>query len=228
MPPRPSSPTPPPISVSIFRMLRRIVVVVVFTAVVYLALDWAMEATARENGEMPWAQFWILVVLLLVYAGLLAIPFVPGVEIGVSLFVLMGAQIAPIVYLATVLGLTIAFMAGRHVPPNVLRSFLLDLRMVRACTLLDTISPLSTRRRLAYLRRALPGWMGNWPLQFRYVALALLINLPGSSLFGGGGGILFVAGFSRLFGPQATLFTISIAVLPVPLLVWVLGPGILD
>jgi hypothetical protein len=65
-------------------------------------------------------------------------------------------------------------------------------------------------------------------VRFRYVALALLINLPGSSLIGGGGGILLLAGLSGLFLPKATFLTLALAVAPVPLLVWLIGPGILS
>ncbi|MGB3315212.1 MAG: hypothetical protein WBB85_12430, partial [Albidovulum sp.] len=58
-----------------------------------------------------------------------------------------------------------------------------------------------------------------------YVLLALLINLPGNSLLGGGGGILLLAGMSRLFSPLATLATVAIAVAPVPILVYLMGEG---
>jgi len=59
------------------------------------------------------------------------------------------------------------------------------------------------------------------------VLLALLINLPGNSLIGGGGGILLVAGPSRLFSLPALVVTLILATAPVPLAVWLMGANIL-
>lgn len=58
---------------------------------------------------------------------------------------------------------------------------------------------------------------------YRYVALALLINTPGNAMVGGGGGLSFAAGLSDVFTLPKFLLTISIAVLPVPLAVFLFG-----
>jgi len=50
-----------------------------------------------------------------------------------------------------------------------------------------------------------------------------LINVPGNAFIGGGGGILFLAGFSTMFRPAAMALTIALAVTPVPLVIWALG-----
>ncbi|WP_226892485.1 hypothetical protein [Phycobacter azelaicus] len=55
---------------------------------------------------------WFGVAALVVYALLLAIPFVPGVEIGIALSSCQGPAIAPFVHAATVAGLLISFAIG--------------------------------------------------------------------------------------------------------------------
>lgn len=60
-------------------------------------------------------------------------------------------------------------------------------------------------------------------IRYRYVAIALAVNMPGNSLIGGGGGIMIIAGLSGVFTPLATFLTIMIAVSPVPLAVVFLG-----
>ena len=60
-------------------------------------------------------------------------------------------------------------------------------------------------------------------MRFRYVTVALAINTPGNIAVGGGGGIMLVAGLSRLFSIPAMLLVIALATAPVPLAVWVWG-----
>ena len=69
----------------------------------------------------------------------------------------------------------------------------------------------------------LPDWLGHRLIKWRYLGLAAVINIPGNSIVGGGGGICMVAGLSRIFTPTATLVTIALAVSPVPLLIWFFG-----
>jgi len=44
----------------------------------------------------------------------------------------------------------------------------------------------------------------------------LVLNLPGNSLVGGGGGIAFIAGLSGMFSYIGFILAIAIAVAPVP------------
>ena len=60
-------------------------------------------------------------------------------------------------------------------------------------------------------------------VRYRYLAIALAINMPGNSIIGGGGGIMMIAGLSGIFTPLATFLTVVIAVSPVPLAVLFLG-----
>jgi hypothetical protein len=52
-------------------------------------------------------------------------------------------------------------------------------------------------------------------------ALAILFNLPGSALVGGGGGISLAAGISRLVTYPQFLITTALAVSPIPIAVLV-------
>ncbi|MCX7646863.1 MAG: hypothetical protein N2Z62_16405 [Rhodobacteraceae bacterium] len=160
---------------------------------------------------------------LVVYALLLALPFVPGVEIGLLLLALQGPAAALPVYLATLAGLLLAYAAGRRLPPVWLAGALADLGLARAAAFVGRIAPLSGEARLALLRARLPRRLAPLLGGARYGLLAALLNLPGNGLVGGGGGIMLLAGLSGLFRPGATVATVALAVAPVPLAVWFLG-----
>lgn len=213
--------TLPPLKVGLFRLALRIGVVLVVVLAIHWLTDWA-TSTAESTG-MQSLMIGTIVVILLAYAALIAIPFVPGIEIGISLLMLKGAAIAPMVYAATVLGLFLAFTLGRTTPYAWIKSTLADLRLARASALFDRLAPMSREDRLAVLMERLPSWARPIFGSGRYILLAALLNVPGNAVIGGGGGIAFIAGFSRLYRPILTFAVIALAVLPVPLTVWMLG-----
>lgn len=186
-----------------------------------IVFDWS-HTWLDGPGATPDVMPVMLVGLLALYALLIALPFVPGVEIGLALLMAEGPGVAPWVYLATLLGLSLAFAAGTLIPTAPLQRALADLHLVRPSRMLARLDPLDGDARLALLTAAAPRRLGP-ATRFRYLVLALLVNLPGNAVLGGGGGILFLAGFSRLFSPLATFATLALAVAPVPLLVWSLG-----
>ena len=157
------------------------------------------------------------------YIGLLAMPFVPGAEIGIALLAAFGAAIAPLIYVCTVAAMMLAFTIGRFLPITALERLFRSLRMVRAADLVAQAAPLSTDERLAMLLDGQSKRTVDIAVRYRYVAMALAVNVPGNSLIGGGGGIMILAGLSGLFTPLATFVTIVIAVSPVPLAVLFLG-----
>lgn len=169
----------------------------------------------------------MLIGALLVYSILIALPFVPGIEIGVTLLMIRGADIAPMVYLATVLGLLLAFMAGCFLKYEWLERIFRDLRLTSACAFLENTAKLDRDARFDVLRDRLPSWLAESAIRFRYFTLAILLNLPGNAVIGGGGGICLLAGLSRLFSVWQVVLTIILAVLPVPAMVWLFGTGIL-
>jgi hypothetical protein len=48
--------------------------------------------------------------------------------------------------------------------------------------------------------------------------IAIMLNLPGNALIGGGGGIGLIAGMSRLYPFPKFILLVSLAVTPLPLL----------
>jgi len=204
------------------RMALRLAVVVAFAVAVHQLMDWAMDKVA-DNGVRAGLGVGVLVLLLLAYVILLATPFVPGVEIGIALLMIEGAWIAPWVYLGTVAGLMLAFLVGWCTPHDFLQRLFADMGMRRAASLVDSLKPLNRAERLELMRRRLPARIAPSAVRHRYILLAVLFNLPGTAVLGGGGGIALVAGLSRLFSMPATLLTILVSVAPVPVLVYVLG-----
>ena len=157
------------------------------------------------------------------YIGLLALPFVPGAEIGLAMLAAFGPAIAPLIYVCTVASMTLAFAVGRFLPIGALERVLSLLRMRRAAALVARAAPLSQEERLAMLLDGQSKRAISLALRYRYVALALAVNTPGNSVIGGGGGIMMMAGLSGIFSPLSTFLTVALAVSPVPLAVMFLG-----
>lgn len=153
----------------------------------------------------------------LAYIGLLALPFVPGAEIGIAMLAAFGAAIAPLIYVCTVASMILAYTAGRFLPIDVLRRALSAVRMNRAADLVARAAPLSGNDRVAMLLDGQSARALRLAIRYRYVALAVAVNTPGNSVIGGGGGIMLMAGLSGIFSPLATMATIAVAVSPVPL-----------
>ena len=151
------------------------------------------------------------------YIGLLALPFVPGAEIGLAMLAAFGAAIAPLIYVCTVASMILAYTAGRFLPIDLLRRVLSTLRMHRAADLVARAAPLSGEDRVAMLLDGQSARALRLAVRYRYVALAVAVNTPGNSVIAGGGGIMLMAGLSGIFSPLATVATIALAVSPVPL-----------
>ncbi|HMB47701.1 MAG TPA: hypothetical protein VKN63_05440 [Afifellaceae bacterium] len=156
----------------------------------------------------------------ILYVILLAVPFMPGIEVGLSLMMLLGAKVALLVYLCTIAALMLAFLTGRFIPVRHAARAFRFFGLARAEELLLRIAALPVGERLDFLRAGAPGEIAPMLLRHRYLALAVLINLPGNMLVGGGGGIALVAGMTRLFSWPAFLLTVAVAVAPVPILIY--------
>lgn len=164
-----------------------------------------------------------IVVSAILYTVIIALPFVPGVEIGLTLLAMLGPPIVALVYVCTLLGLTASFVIGRLVSPGILIETMYRLKLDRAGRLLQTVEPMSREERLSFLVSRAPSRMIPFLLRHRYIALAIVINLPGNILLGGGGGISLLAGVSRLYPLSGFITLIALAVLPVPLAVLLFG-----
>lgn len=163
---------------------------------------------------------WGMVALAVGYTLFLAIPFVPGAEIGMMLLAMHGASVVLLVYLCTVAGLSISFIAGRLVPLRVIAAICRFLRLERLALHVEEIRGMDLEERLSHLVENAPNRVVPFLLRNRHVALALALNLPGNSIIGGGGGIALLAGSTRLFSVTGFLVTVAVAVSPVPLAVF--------
>ena len=155
------------------------------------------------------------------YVVLMAIPFVPGAEIGLTLLTALGGALAPLVYLATATSLMVAYIIGRLLPPLVLKKGLAGLGLNRAAIFVEEAAILTDEDFQQRLEAMSVPKALKILLRYRYFALALAINVPGNIALGGGGGIAVMAGLSRMFDPLQFLLTVLIAVLPVPLIFFV-------
>ena len=175
----------------------------------------ALNLQIRPDNEQQVHR--IIMLGAVAYIGLLALPFVPGAEIGLAMLAAFGAAIAPLIYVCTVASMILAYTAGRFLPIDVLRQVLSVLRMHRAAELVAQAAPLSGEDRVATLLEGQSARALRLAVRYRYVALAVAVNTPGNSIIGGGGGIMLMAGLSGIFSPLATIATIALAVSPVPL-----------
>lgn len=163
----------------------------------------------------------LITALLFMFAS--ALPFVPGAEIGLGMLVLLGGSYAPLVYLCMLCALSIAFAIGRSVPMPVLARAFGRVRMRRAQDLALQLEGLGTEERLALIYARSPKRLVPLMIKYRYLALILLLNLPGNSLIGGGGGIAMIAGLSGTFQWGPFLLAVGMAILPIPLGFFVMG-----
>lgn len=211
---------------------RRIVLVIAAVAIAILAANlfsgWLldrieMDITPRNEPMIHR----IILTSAFLYAFLIALPFVPGVEIGIALIVMFGADLAFLVYIFTVVGLTGGFLVGRTIPQAALARAAAAVSLKRTARLIERLEPLSRQQRLELLVANAPTRIVPMLLKYRYLALAISVNIPGNAIIGGGGGIALIAGMTRLFSIPGFLLTIAIAVSPVPILISVLGTDFL-
>jgi hypothetical protein len=190
---------------------------------ILVILNYGMGWIAQRIAFQLWPRHAGMVLTLLTasvvaYVLLLAIPFLPGVEIGLMVMVLLGRPGIVLVYLATVLALTLSFLLGRLLSPRIIVRALDWFRLDRARDLVAVLVPLDPEERLRFLLQSVPSRIVPFLLRHRYLVIAVLFNLPGNALIGGGGGIGLVAGMSRLFSFPKYLFAVCLAITPVPIL----------
>ncbi|WP_108838950.1 hypothetical protein [Tateyamaria sp. Alg231-49] len=214
------TPSPPSLRALIFRVALLIAILLLATWGAHMVRD-ALSIEIRPENEQQVHRG--IMFGTVAYVVLLALPFVPGAEIGMALLAAFGPSIVPLIYVATITSMMLAYAIGRFLPIGMLESTLTTLRMQRAADLVARAAPLSQEERLSMLLEGQPTRILRFALRYRYIAVAMAVNTPGNSIIGGGGGIMMMAGLSGLFSPVATLLTIMIAVAPVPLAVFFFG-----
>jgi len=221
-----SGPTPPTAHARL-KWLRITAVVAVYTTLLsfgYLGSGWLAEALGLEPGNgalvVNDSAVWLGISA---YALLLAIPFVPGVEISLGLFATFGSAVAVQIYLATVAAFVFSYLIGRVVPTTLLSAFFRMIGLTSADALMKRLRPLSQSEQLALLVEQAPRRFIPALLRYRYVALVVALNLPGNAILGGGGGIALLAGLSGMFSFPQYLIATSVAALPIPIVALLLG-----
>ncbi len=186
--------------------------------------EWIIEAVGVDlSSQVKSHARHVVMAGIGLYTVLMAIPFVPGMEISLALFAAFGHQVAILIYGATVAALTASFLIGRLVPIKLLAAMFSYFGMSRAKALVDRLEPLKANQRLDVLMEQAPKRIVPLLLKHRYLAIAVAFNIPGNAIIGGGGGIALLAGISGLFSFPLYLAVMSLAVLPVPLVVLLFG-----
>ncbi len=195
----------------------KLLLLVVLFAGVYLGGDLLLQHIKAFLAEQKGGGAWILGLLLLAYIVFMAIPFMPGIEVGLVVMLTGGLEGIVTVYLATVIALALAYLVGSLIPGNSLAEFMGWLGLRRAEALIHEIDEMRPSERMIYLTRRAPSHWVPFLLRHRYLAIAVLLNTPGNAVIGGGGGIGMVAGLSGLFPFSRFLMLVALAVSPVPI-----------
>ena len=168
-----------------------------------------------EHEHLMITVVWLAIA---VYVLWMAMPFVPGIELGLALMVMLGSKGVILVYGCTLLSLSLSFVIGRLIPLRVLSRFLGWLHLRKARDLVLRLEPLSSEQKLDFLLSTAPSKVVPFLLKHRYCMIAIILNLPGNALIGGGGGIGLIAGMSGLYPFPKYLLLVSLAITPLPLL----------
>ena len=174
---------------------------------------------AKEMMELAESQWGISVLIAggLLYILLLSLPFVPGVELGVLLMCVFGKEGIVFVYLSTIAGLNLSFLIGRFVPKKWIESRFEKLGLSRSNASqgnkIDRMLDCSIFGQNLYRH-----WLRPYLLKNHYLMLAVLFNVPGNSILGGGGGISLAYGHSPNVSWKRFLLTVVLATAPVPIL----------
>lgn len=127
----------------------------------------------------------VTLICTLIYSILLAIPFVAGAEIGILMMILLGTPGVVGAYLGTLFGLSIALYLGSS----------------------SKIDSTKFKKALDHTFNKFSQYVPRWAV------LAILINIPGNTLLGGGGGIAMAFGAEKKIGTLKFLSVILIATL---------------
>ena len=168
-----------------------------------------------EHEHLMMTMLWLAIGVYILW---MAMPFVPGIELGLALMVMLGPPGVVLVYVCTLLSLSLSFAVGRLIPLKAFARFLGWLHLNKARDLVLKLEPMNPQERFNILLQSAPSKIVPFLLQHRYLMIALILNLPGNALIGGGGGIGLIAGMSKLYTFPRFFLLISVAITPLPLL----------
>lgn len=97
------------------------------------------------------------------------------------------------------------------------------LNLTPVSRLLEKMADQPAKLRLQFLLDTTPNRLTPFLLRYRYLALVILLNTPGNSLIGGGGGIALIAGLSGLFKWYYFAMAMALAIAPIPIAFYVMS-----
>ncbi|CUI71631.1 hypothetical protein TA5113_01246 [Cognatishimia activa] len=159
----------------------------------------------------------MVMVALVVFIVAAAIPFVPGAEVGFALLFFFGAQAAPLVFLGMVGAMFLSYSVAKIVPIRSLISLSNWLRLGKITEFLRRQQAAEPQNEPKAIMQNLDNRLARFAVKNRYLVLIILLNTPGNSILGGGGGLAFFAGLSNAYRFWPFLLSVVIAVAPVPL-----------
>ena len=193
-------------------------------AVGHWGSGWLIDFFGVDFGTAAQShEFHVMIVGVVLFAVLMAIPFVPGIEISLALLAVFGSKVAMAIYAATLAALALSYLIGRMLPLSLIATLFGSLGLQRAKTLVQSLQPLNAEQRFEVLIEHAPKRVLPALLKHRYIAVIVALNVPGNAVIGGGGGIALLAGMSGLFTFPRFLASVSLAALPVPLVVILTG-----
>lgn len=153
---------------------RALLIIALLAALLHTLLTGAsLIQTSMSNSS--WSPLTWLLICCLLYMSILAIPFAPGMEIGLLIMAIFGLPGVFGAWLATLLGLINAYLIGHF---------------CRDCPLILRLRQFGSSKKSPKTFNKLMQLTHRSP----YLALAILLNTPGNSILGGGGGIAMAAG----------------------------------
>lgn len=167
-----------------------------------------------QHEHVVAAMIWLAIGAYILW---MALPFVPGIELGLTLMMLLGPKGILLIYCCTLLSMSLSFAIGRLIPLKALARFLEWLHMRRLRDLLLQLEPLDPGQKIDFLLESAPAKYIPFLLKHRYLLIAAILNLPGNAIIGGAGGVGVIAGMSGLYSFPKYILLIAIAITPLPL-----------
>lgn len=184
----------------------------------------SLRLDAQSAATLP--LVWLLVPVFVVYFITSGLPFVPASEIGFGLLIIFGGEIAPLIVVVSSAGLITSFMIGKFVPKQKLAKLLNWFGFEKAPKFLLKLQDMSTQEKLDHMMQGVSKKWSIALMQYRYLGIIALLNIPGNAVIGGGGGIAFMAGVTGVFSAKGFAISAIIGVMPYPLfffIAWLLG-----
>ncbi len=175
-------------------------------AILFYWLDVATHLELLVDYNRNLANY-SLVIACICYGLLLMLPFFPALEAGLLIMAMYGVDGVVGAYITTVVSLLLSFLLGYILMKN---NHLAWVKNIARKNL-----KANPNKRLNKIMVKVLNTLNVRP----YFSLALLLNMPGNSLLGGGGGIAMMAGASGAVQFYKYSLTVLVATSIIPVLI---------